>query len=104
MTTKKESTKKADAVSTPSTPKAKVNEKVINIKPKTPTYECLQFEGIEQIAEVIDFLGELPAIQKDLSLKVRKYDIKKGSYMLKSEGKLVKVETELSNYNQVVKK
>jgi len=77
---------------------------VLTIAPKRQSYTALEYKGIESISDVIKFIGVHPAINGDLSLKIRKFTVKKGMFIIMSGNKLINVLEDLSNYDLLTKK
>lgn len=64
------------------------------IQSKVKPELCFNYRGMEDIPDLIGFVGVSPTINPDLSLQVKKQTIKPGSFILRNEyGNITKVLT-----------
>lgn len=96
--TKSKETAKAEPKAIVKTPAT-----VLEIKPKTATYQALKFEGLAKVKDVIDFTGVLPAIQADLTLKIKKFVVKEGQFIIRQGEKIINVVDDLNAFDVLTK-
>lgn len=78
-----------------------MSNSILTIRPKTSTYQALQFNGFESVPEIIKFLGGSPVIESPTQLKYKKFRFKVGQYIIKNGENVVLVVDNLDNYIQL---
>lgn len=72
---------------------------VFGLKPKTQTYRGFTFSSLDDIADLITFLGFPPAIVSATELKIKKYKVTFGDTIIMLGEKVVNVTDDLSKYD-----
>lgn len=78
-------------------------EGMLNIKPITPTYTALKFESLQDITKIIQFTGQPPVINGDLSLKIGRFTVNVGDFIIRHNTKVIDVVKNIDSYTILTK-